>query len=68
VCVAAIDDHGSCRGDTVRALAQWQCPVAPSEALGMLYQAMRVASHRALAYPHGHQNGRKLRAFLIIVN
>ena len=34
-------DHGGCRGDTVQALAQWQHPVAPSEALEVLYQAMR---------------------------
>jgi len=32
----------------VRALAQWQRPVAPREALGVLYRAMRAASYRRI--------------------
>ena len=33
------------RGDTVRVITQWQCPVAPREALVVLYWALRVALH-----------------------
>jgi hypothetical protein len=42
-------DHGDRRGDTAQALAQWQHPVASSEALDVLYQAMRPALYRCIA-------------------
>ena len=44
-----IDDHGVRRGDTGRIIAQWQSPVASSEALDVLHQAMRSALHRRIA-------------------
>ncbi len=40
-----IDDLGSCRGNTVQALTQWQHPVASSEALDALHQAMCIELH-----------------------
>ena len=42
-------DHGGHRGDTAQALAQWQHPVASSEALDVLHRAMRPASYRCIA-------------------
>jgi hypothetical protein len=42
-------DHGSRRGDTAQALAQWLHPVASSEALDVLYWAMCPASYRCIA-------------------
>ena len=41
-------DRGSRWGDTAQALARWQHPVAPSEALDVLYRAMRPASYRRI--------------------
>jgi len=41
-------DHGGCRGNTVQALARWRHPVAPSEALEVLYQAMRPMLYRRI--------------------
>jgi hypothetical protein len=38
-------DHGSRWGDTAQALARWQHPVAPSEALDVLYPEMHAASY-----------------------
>jgi hypothetical protein len=38
-------DHGSRRGNTAQALARWQHPVAPSEALDVLYWAMHPTSY-----------------------
>jgi hypothetical protein len=43
-----INDHGVCRGDTRQIIAQWQRPVASSEALDVLHQAMRLALHRRI--------------------
>jgi len=40
--------HGDRRGNTVQALTQWRHPVASSEALDMLYQAMQPASYRCI--------------------
>ncbi len=40
-----IDDHGVRRGDTGQIIAQWQRPVASSEALDVLHRAMRLALH-----------------------
>ena len=40
--------HGGRRGDTAQALARWQHPVAPSEALDVLYWAMRPALYRRI--------------------
>ena len=37
---------GGCRGNTERVVAQWWHPVAPSEALDVLYWAMRPALYR----------------------
>jgi hypothetical protein len=42
-------DHGRCRGSTAQALAQWRHPVASSEALDVLYQAMCPASYHCIA-------------------
>jgi len=41
-------NHGSRWGNTVQALVRWQHPVAPSEALDVLYRAMRPASYRRI--------------------
>jgi hypothetical protein len=41
-----IVNHGGRRGNTVRALAQWQHLVALHEATDALYQAMRPTLHR----------------------
>jgi hypothetical protein len=38
-------NHGSRWGNTAQALAQWQHPVAPSEALDVLYWAMCPTSY-----------------------
>jgi hypothetical protein len=40
---------GGRRGDMAEALAQWRHPVASSEALDVLYRAMRPASYRCIA-------------------
>jgi hypothetical protein len=42
-------DHGGRRGNTAQALARWRHPVASSEALDMLYWAMRPAFYRCIA-------------------
>ena len=47
-CVAAIDDHGGLRGDTVQIIAQWRRSVAPHKALVVLYQAMRFKLQRRI--------------------
>jgi len=41
-------DHGGRRSDTVQELARWRHLVAPSEALDVLYWAMRPASYRRI--------------------
>jgi hypothetical protein len=42
-------DHGGRRGDTAQALDRWRHPVASSEALDVLHQAMCPASYRCIA-------------------
>jgi hypothetical protein len=50
VCVLfEIVDHGSRSGDAMRALARWWHPLALSEALDVLHQAMHPASYRCIA-------------------
>jgi len=44
-----IVDHGSRRGDAMRALTQWRHPLASSEALDVLHRAMRPASYCCIA-------------------
>jgi hypothetical protein len=41
-------DHGGRWGDTAQALAQWQHPVASSEARDVLHRAMHPASYRRI--------------------
>jgi hypothetical protein len=41
-----IVDHGSCRGNTARALAQWRHLVALHEATDALHWAKHLALHR----------------------
>jgi hypothetical protein len=41
--------HSGRRGDTLQALARWWHPVASSEALNVLHQAMHPASYRCIA-------------------
>jgi hypothetical protein len=41
-------DHGGHQGDTAQALARWRHPLALSEALDVLHQAMRPASYRCI--------------------
>jgi hypothetical protein len=40
------DDHGSCRGNTARALARWQHLVASREATVALHWAMLISLYR----------------------
>jgi len=47
-CFNEFVDHDGCRGDTAQALTRWRHPVAPSEALDVLYWAMRPASYRRI--------------------
>jgi hypothetical protein len=42
-------NHGGRRGDTAQALTRWRHPVAFSEALDVLYWAMRPASYCCIA-------------------
>jgi len=44
-----IVDHGSRRGNAMRALTRWWHPLASSEALDVFHQAMRLASYRCIA-------------------
>jgi hypothetical protein len=48
-CFNKFVDHGGRRGDTAEALSQWRHSVASSEALDVLYQAMRPTSYRCIA-------------------
>jgi hypothetical protein len=41
-------DHGGRQGNTAQALARWRHPLASSEALDVLHQAMRPASYRCI--------------------
>jgi hypothetical protein len=41
-------DQGGRRGNTAQLLARWRHPVAPSEALDVLYWAMRPALYRRI--------------------
>ena len=43
-----IVDHGGRHGNTAQALARWRHPVASSEALDVLYRAMRPALYRCI--------------------
>jgi hypothetical protein len=45
-CFNKFVDHGGRRGNMAQALAQWQHPVASSEALDVLHWVMCSASHR----------------------
>jgi len=48
-CFNKFVDHGGRRGNTSQALARWRHPVASSEALDVLYRAMRPESYRCIA-------------------
>jgi hypothetical protein len=48
-CFNEFIDHGGRWGNTVQALAQWQHPVASSEALDVLYREVRPASYCCIA-------------------
>jgi hypothetical protein len=45
---AKIVDHGSRHGDAMQELTRWRHPVASSEALDKLHQAMCPAWHRRI--------------------
>jgi hypothetical protein len=47
-CFNEFIDHGGRRGNTAQALTRWRHPVAPSEALDVLYQAMHPALYRPI--------------------
>ena len=47
-CFNKFVDHAGRRGGTAQALAQWRHPVAPSEALDVLYRSMLPASYRRI--------------------
>jgi hypothetical protein len=48
-CFNKFADNGGRQGNAAQALAQWRHPVASSEALDMLYQAMRPSSYCCIA-------------------
>jgi hypothetical protein len=48
-CFNEFVDHGGRWGDMAQALARWRHPLASSEALDMLYRAMRPVSYRCIA-------------------
>jgi hypothetical protein len=48
-CFNEFVDHRFRRGDTAQALARWRHPVTSSEALDVLYRAMRPASYSYIA-------------------
>jgi hypothetical protein len=48
-CFNKFVDHGGRRGNTAQALSRWWNPLASSEALDVLYPAMRPASYRCIA-------------------
>ena len=59
-------DHGSrCWCNTAQALAQWQHPVAPSEALDVLYRAMRPLLYRCVRM--AIEIASNLPAFLVLL-
>jgi hypothetical protein len=47
-CFNKFVNHGSRWGDTAQALARWRHPVAPSEALDVLYPEMLPMSYRPI--------------------
>jgi hypothetical protein len=57
-------NHGSRWGNTAQALARWQHPVAPSEALDVLYWAMRPASYHCIRM--AIEIASDLRAFFVV--
>ena len=48
-CFNEFVDHGGRLGDMIRALDRWRHQVASSEALDVLYRAMRPASYCCIA-------------------
>jgi hypothetical protein len=48
-CFNKFVDHDGRRGNTAQALARWRHPVALSEALDVLYRAMRLTLFRCIA-------------------
>jgi hypothetical protein len=48
-------DHGRHQGVAAQALARWRHPVASSEALDVLYRAMRPASYCCIAMANCHR-------------
>ena len=59
-------NHGGHRGETVQALARWRHPVAPSEALDVLYRAMRPMLYRRIRM--AIEIASNLPAFLVITD
>jgi hypothetical protein len=65
-CFNKIVGHGSRRGNTAQAIAQWRHPVAPCEALVVLYQAMRPALYRRIFM--AIEITRNLPAFFVVTD
>jgi hypothetical protein len=61
-----IVDHGSPRGNTARALAQWRYLVASHEATGALHWVMRPALHRHIRMAINFAS--YLHAFFVVGN
>jgi hypothetical protein len=59
-------DHSGRQGNTAQALNWWRHPVALSEALDVLHQAMRSASYRCIAM--AIKIASNLPAFFVVVN
>jgi hypothetical protein len=59
-------NHGSHRGNTVQALARWRHPVAPSEALYVLYRVMRPASYYHI--PMANEIASNLPVFFVVAD
>jgi hypothetical protein len=66
VCFQPIHQHDGHRGNTAQALAQWQHPVASSEALDVLHWAMHPASHRRIRMVI--EVASDLTAFFVVAN
>jgi hypothetical protein len=58
--------HGGRRGNTAKALAQWQHPVASSEALDVVHWVMRLIVHHHI--PMAIKIANNFPGFVSIIN
>jgi hypothetical protein len=65
-CFNEFVNHGGCQGVTAQPLARWRHPVASSESLDVLHQAMRPASYRHIRM--AIEIASNLPAFLVVAD